>query len=92
MRSQCASALEVAQHRVALGIGLFEAIESTIVFTEPAQNQRREIRRHIVMMLCTRFEFSQAFARAVLLAGASVGIPKISRVSAKFVHPVRRRG
>ena len=70
--------LEVAQHRVALGIGLFEPIKGAIVVTEPAQNQRREIRRHIVMMLCTVSEFSQAFACAVLLAGASVGIPKIA--------------
>ena len=30
------------------------------------------------MMPCPRFEFSQTFACAVLLAGASVGIAKIA--------------
>ena len=53
--------LEVAQHRVAFGIGLFEAIEGVIVFTQPAQNQCREVRRYIVMVLRTRFEFYQNF-------------------------------
>jgi hypothetical protein len=70
---------EIAQHRIALSVGLLETIQGPIAFTEPGENKSGEIVRHIIVPLFARFELVQAFARAIRLSRATVGIAKISQ-------------